>query len=765
MVVCGITGTVMGELSFNVLVKDENGLRLVMLIKDQKPICRTWCGVPLELPPSLNVSQTISRCRVACLPKLTHFPVHPAYKDSYQRKEWGRFMNFLLMHNKIGLARFGKYEIYILPPDGSLISGHEEKSLAICTAKVAFRETESLGACSDAKENVGQIAPQLVSHQREMDGCTKGRLTSSTREAAVTIEEPVDASDASVKASRSVCGVHPSVSKSREVVAESKVDTVKDNFTERNYVRTDPSYLKTLGQSHSSWVFGAIAELVDNARDAEAKKLNISVETIFYKKAGGDIPVLSIKDDGHGMTHQEICRMVSFGHKQQDGDDPERIGRFGIGFKTGAMRLGKDALVLTQTAESRSIAFLSQSLNEGKDNLEIPIVSYRRQGQYMELDKEVQSEELAEYNLKAIKEFSPFNEYMIGEKAADFHDSKTGTQIYIWNLEKWGSDYCLEWQSGKRGGSSFYQGDIFIRSRRVRSRPGQTSRKVPLDCSLKAYMEVIFLDPRMKIHVQDSLVKSRPLAKSLGKTSVITGNIMGKAVQLTLGRCQLEWEQGNGGIFLYWHGRLIEAYKRVGTMLHNADTGRGVLGVIDVTSLMDDGSGCVYVHNNKQGFQDCEPYALLEEWLADRFHEYWDTKFEVLEVQKPDNGYEPDCQWVQCDKCRKWRILRSDFDCRRLPSEWFCFMEPFNGRCDIPEQKVGDGVITISAKRGRCDSSQAPMKNAEETHGKNGSPKPAGNSGDASSQTKEDEENSPAEEGEMKAPLKRLRRGGAKKKR
>ena len=35
--------------------------------------------------------------------------------------------------------------------------------------------------------------------------------------------------------------------------------------------------------------------------------------------------------------------------------------------QTGAMRLGKDALVLTQTDNSRSIAFLSQSLNEGKD--------------------------------------------------------------------------------------------------------------------------------------------------------------------------------------------------------------------------------------------------------------------------------------------------------------------------------------------------------------------------------------------------------------
>lgn len=40
----------------------------------------------------------------------------------------------------------------------------------------------------------------------------------------------------------------------------------------RNYVRTDPSYLKTLGHTHSGWIFGAIAELIDNSKDAKATK-------------------------------------------------------------------------------------------------------------------------------------------------------------------------------------------------------------------------------------------------------------------------------------------------------------------------------------------------------------------------------------------------------------------------------------------------------------------------------------------------------------
>ncbi|KAJ0482231.1 hypothetical protein HanRHA438_Chr13g0609561 [Helianthus annuus] len=60
----------------------------------------------------------------------------------------------------------------------------------------------------------------------------------------------------------------------------------------------------------------------------------------------------------------------------------------------------------------------------------------------------------------------------------------------------------------------------------------------------------------MKIKVQGSLVNSRPLAKFLNKTSIENGFVSEKPVQLILGHSQLDLEQGNCGIFLYWHGRL-----------------------------------------------------------------------------------------------------------------------------------------------------------------------------------------------------------------
>lgn len=55
---------------------------------------------------------------------------------------------------------------------------------------------------------------------------------------------------------------------------------------------------------------------------------------MFYcKTAGKDIPMLSVIDDGCGMNHVDIQRMISFGHGKTEVDDPNHIGRYGIGFK------------------------------------------------------------------------------------------------------------------------------------------------------------------------------------------------------------------------------------------------------------------------------------------------------------------------------------------------------------------------------------------------------------------------------------------------
>lgn len=72
------------------------------------------------------------------------------------------------------------------------------------------------------------------------------------------------------------CKTDSSLCYSKEI-RETRVETSRSvcsapgpNGPRKNYVCAHPSYLKTLGQTHSDWIFGAIAEFVDNSRDAKA---------------------------------------------------------------------------------------------------------------------------------------------------------------------------------------------------------------------------------------------------------------------------------------------------------------------------------------------------------------------------------------------------------------------------------------------------------------------------------------------------------------
>ncbi|XP_071710948.1 uncharacterized protein [Rutidosis leptorrhynchoides] len=741
----------LNEPSHKELVYDDR----VLLQMNSKIICKVKCSVKSIARPLVWDIETFMR-KENVPTGLTCTKIYPAYEDdTRQKKEWRKFMRFLDDNKKAALVNTKTGQMYILPASldkdyshavvqyllhehsvirsQSHVKSDDSKSHVLLT-----KDTKSICRVKCDEKSISKPLvwdiEQFLKKEHVPTGltCTKiypdyqdthqkkewnkfMRFLDENKKAALanTKTGQMYILPASLDKDYSHAMVQYLLHEASVTRSQSHVKSgspVPQSGLKKNSVH--PSFLKTLGQTHADWIFGAVAELVDNSKDANATMLDISIEMIYFKAAKREIPMLAVKDDGHGMSHEDLLRMVTFGRKQPDTNNPDIIGRYGVGFKTGTMRLGRDALVLTQTTSSRSIARLSQSLNEENDYVEIPTVTYSIKGQYMELDTNIQTEASAKYNLKAIMDNSPFNEFLIGELSSFFKKTGTGTQIFVWNLDRRGSEYTLEWVNG-------LEGDILIRSRRARSRLGQMTRsQVRLDYSLQSFLEVIFLDPRMRIYVQGSLVKSKPIYKCLHKTSIENGEIMGKPVQLVLGQSQTDLELGNCGIFLFWHGRLIEAYKRVGTMVYNGPQSHGVIGVIDVTNIMDDDSGQVWVHNNKQRFVDCEAYDLLVDWLSEKADDYLDARVDKVYLEKGGPRYKPDRDWVQCDKCRKWRMLPSEFDIKTLSQEWFCYLKPFNGKCDIEEEQVEQGVITIASQRTRyCGAEKDPNKdtNADKT--------------------------------------------------
>jgi len=50
-------------------------------------------------------------------------------------------------------------------------------------------------------------------------------------------------------------------------------------------------------------------------------------------------------------------------------------------------------------------------------------------------------------------------------------------------------------------------------------------------------------------------------------------------------------------------------------------------------------------------------------------------------------------QWVQCDKCGKWRRLPPTVDLNKLPARWYCHMNKYNpamANCEAKEEAYGE---------------------------------------------------------------------------
>ncbi|KAK3796491.1 hypothetical protein RRG08_038417 [Elysia crispata] len=194
----------------------------------------------------------------------------------------------------------------------------------------------------------------------------------------------------------------------------------------------DPSYLHANSTAHI-WIFGAFAELIDNAYDPDVNASKLWIDKLDY----GKTPCLRFLDNGAGMDKNKLHKMLSFGYCDKRTVKPTEshkpIGHYGNGFKSGSMRIGKDALVFTRTKDSASIGFLSQTYLKAikAKSVIVPMMDYSlpnlERGQSQE----------TENNLRAILRHSVFSsEDELKDELRTLGKFETGTKILISNLVK-----------------------------------------------------------------------------------------------------------------------------------------------------------------------------------------------------------------------------------------------------------------------------------------------------------------------------------------
>uniref|UniRef100_A0A8D1LBX0 Morc S5 domain-containing protein n=1 Tax=Sus scrofa TaxID=9823 RepID=A0A8D1LBX0_PIG len=381
-----------------------------------------------------------------------------------------------------------------------------------------------------------------------------------------------------------------------------------------------PRYLQSNSSSHTR-PFSAIAELLDNAVDPDvsARTVFIDVEEVKNKSC------LTFTDDGCGMTPHKLHRMLSFGFTDKVIKKSQcPIGVFGNGFKSGSMRLGKDALVFTKNGGTLTVGLLSQTYLEcvQAQAVIVPIVPFNQQNKKMIITEDSLP------SLEAILNYSIFNSENDLLSQFDAIPGKKGTRVLIWNIRR-----------NKDGKSELDfdtdQYDILVSDFGTEEKEtGGASSELPeTEYSLRAFCGILYMKPRMKIFLRQKKVTTQMIAKSLANVGydIYKPTFTNKQVKITFGfSCK---NNNQFGVMMYHNNRLIKSFEKVGCQVKPTQgEGVGVIGVIECNFLKP-----AY---NKQDFEYTKEYRLTINALAQKLNAFWKEKtsqenFETSAIVRP----------------------------------------------------------------------------------------------------------------------------------
>ncbi|XP_023574487.1 MORC family CW-type zinc finger protein 3 isoform X2 [Octodon degus] len=387
------------------------------------------------------------------------------------------------------------------------------------------------------------------------------------------------------------------------------------------------------------------------------------------------------------MTSDKLHKMLSFGFSDKvtmNGHVP--VGLYGNGFKSGSMRLGKDAIVFTKNGDSMSVGFLSQTYLEviKAEHVVVPIVAFNKHRQMINLTE-------SKASLAAILEHSlfPTEQKLLAELDAIM--GKKGTRIIIWNLRSYKNATEFDFEKDKYDIRIPEDLDETTGKKGYKKQERIDQIAPESDYSLRAYCSILYLKPRMQIILRGQKVKTQLVSKSLAyiERDVYRPKFLTKTVRITFGfNCR---NKDHYGIMMYHRNRLIKAYEKVGCQLRANNMGVGVVGIIECNFLKPT--------HNKQDFDYTNEYRLTITALGEKLNDYWNEMKVKKNAEYPlnlpveDIQKRPDQTWVQCDSCLKWRKLPDGID--QLPEKWYCSNnpDPQFRNCDVPEEPEDEDLV------------------------------------------------------------------------
>ncbi|KAI3763151.1 hypothetical protein L1987_53601 [Smallanthus sonchifolius] len=386
------------------------------------------------------------------------------------------------------------------------------------------------------------------------------------------------------------------------------------------YLHIHPRFLHSNATSHK-WVFGAVAELIDNAVDEIQNGATFVIIDKTINPRNGSSALL-IQDDGKGMDPEAMRRCLSFGFS--DKSSISAIGKYGNGFKTSTMRLGADVIVFSRNMTNRkmtqSVGLLSYTYltREGYDRIVVPMVHYefncitRSFGSLQSKDNDNSN-----LNLSMLLQWSP---YSTEEELLEQFENvgPHGTKIIVYNL--WfDEDRRMELDFDSNPEDICITRDAHSKSKlKDGSRQAESEQHLAnrLRYSLRAYLSVLYLKlpETFAMVLRGKVVLYHNVATDLKYTEFIMYKPTEGSVVTTIGFIKEAPVVNVHGFNVYHKNRLILPFWPV--VSFSSNRGRGVVGILEANFIEPT--------HDKQDFEKTSIFQKLVHRLKEMTLEYWD---------------------------------------------------------------------------------------------------------------------------------------------
>ena len=334
-----------------------------------------------------------------------------------------------------------------------------------------------------------------------------------------------------------------------------------------------------------------------------------------------------VQDDGCGMNRRSLIGMLSFGFSDKE-HKVGNVGRFGIGFKSGSMRLAKDALIFTKREGYAHVAFLSQSfLDDAElDDILIPMFSWKMEknsakGKTKYVASEPTNMQKWDDHMAVILRYSFVRTERELLQELDKVDGEHGTRIVLFNLRDppeldftcFKDDIRLVGAIPDENQRSA-RGPVFQQTREGQ----QATIDVPEDYSLRAYMEILYLRPRCVFTLRGARVVPRCPIEHLSREYYAFPEYRprGFAEGITLHMGYAEDDGKKCGFHIYNKNRLIRMYQRFGSQLQANTMMKDMLGVVEAEALEPT--------HNKQAFKEVDiTYQKFKRYIVQCMNDYY----------------------------------------------------------------------------------------------------------------------------------------------